>query len=94
MGIADPPAVIRWMRDGSPLLDGPGIQVSSDQRRVSVAAVTLADAGDYSCIATNDVASITQEFKVKVLSKCSARNGIQSHLSITTSLHLYMEMTT
>ncbi|EUB62928.1 Hemicentin-1 [Echinococcus granulosus] len=65
-GFADPPPLLTWERHGISVVSGPAIQISADGSRLTVPRVSLSDAGDYKCIASNEVGRTSQTFHVLV----------------------------
>lgn len=68
-GIADPPAMVEWERHGIPVVSGPDVQISPDGSRLMVPRVSLSDAGEYRCVASNEVGRTSQTFRVLVFGK-------------------------
>ncbi|KAL5107767.1 Hemicentin-1 [Taenia crassiceps] len=65
-GFADPPPLLTWERHGISVVSGPAIQISADGSRLTVPRVSLSDAGEYRCIASNEVGRTSQTFHVLV----------------------------
>ncbi|XP_065302130.1 hemicentin-1-like isoform X4 [Dermacentor albipictus] len=90
-----PPPSVRWLRAGrllSPRGD-PFVQPSADGRRLQLRRARLRDAGNYTCIATNEAGKLEKNFTVEVqvppqISSLPASGGEESAHDASESVHV------
>lgn len=63
-----PAPAVTWLKDGEPL--GQRSNQVPGSPRLSLAAVGLADAGVYSCLAANEVGEASKAFHLLVVGAC------------------------
>ncbi|XP_067083733.1 hemicentin-1 [Osmerus mordax] len=62
-----PPPSLAWLKDGGPLALQRNLLLDGQETRLQLASVAPADAGLYSCVASNQAGSSTKSFNLTVL---------------------------
>lgn len=62
-----PPPTLTWMKDGQPLSLHRNLLLDGQETRLQLPDVAPADAGLYSCVASNQAGSSTKSFNLTVL---------------------------
>ncbi|XP_076872442.1 hemicentin-1 isoform X2 [Brachyhypopomus gauderio] len=61
-----PPAIITWLKDGSPFLSSRNVRVLPGGRTLQILNAQEEDAGRYTCVATNEAGETLKNYEVKV----------------------------
>ncbi|KAK2908097.1 hemicentin-1 isoform X2 [Channa argus] len=61
-----PPAVITWLKDGTPFVSNRNIRVLPGGRTLQILNAKEEDAGRYTCVATNEAGETLKHYEVKV----------------------------
>ncbi|XP_056893820.1 hemicentin-1 isoform X2 [Takifugu flavidus] len=61
-----PPALITWLRDGSPFESTHNVRVLPGGRTLQILNAKVEDAGRYTCVATNEAGETLKHYEVKV----------------------------
>ncbi|XP_072429742.1 hemicentin-1 isoform X3 [Chiloscyllium punctatum] len=61
-----PPAIITWLKDGSPFDSNKNVQILPGGRTLQILNAKEKDAGRYTCIATNEAGETLKHYEVKV----------------------------
>ncbi|XP_047673954.1 hemicentin-1 isoform X2 [Tachysurus fulvidraco] len=61
-----PPAIITWLKDGTPFESNRNVRVLPGGRTLQILNAQEADAGRYTCVATNEAGETLKNYEVKV----------------------------
>ncbi|XP_035384811.1 hemicentin-1 isoform X2 [Electrophorus electricus] len=61
-----PPAIITWLKDGTPFLSSRNVRVLPGGRTLQILNAQEEDAGRYTCVATNEAGETLKNYEVKV----------------------------
>lgn len=64
-----PPALITWLKDGTPLESSHNVRVLPGGRTLQILNAKEEDAGRYTCVATNEAGDSLKNYEVKVYSE-------------------------
>ncbi|KAM4896067.1 hemicentin-1 [Sylvia borin] len=83
-GSAVPPPRLRWLRDGRPLLEKPGLSISGDGSVLQIEGAQVQDAGRYTCEATNVAGKTEKNYNVNIwVSPSISGSDDSSQLTVT-----------
>ncbi len=80
----DRPLTLTWRKDGAPLLAGGAVSVRRIDEFTSLLAVSFLEmehAGNYSCVATNQVASFTRFAVLTIRGKLKHSSRTESNIT-------------
>ena len=71
----NPPPMLSWTKDGSPLNNIQGILFSEDNETLSIASINRSKSGNYRCVARNSLGNDpSNHANVDVQCKCSSNS--------------------
>lgn len=62
-----PPPLVKWMKNGAPLVLEAGMKLINGGRHVEISRVQQSDAGQYTCIALNEAGELQHSYDLEVL---------------------------
>ncbi|NXL89730.1 HMCN1 protein, partial [Alectura lathami] len=78
-----PPAMIAWLKDGSPLESNRNIRILPGGRTLQILSAQEGNAGRYTCIATNEAGEALKHYEVKVYIPPTINRGDGSGMGLS-----------
>lgn len=64
--VGDPPPLVTWLKKGQPVIATDHLAILKDSQVIYVESASPTDAGDYTCLASNEAGNTEQEFIVLI----------------------------
>uniref|UniRef100_A0A8C4JSK2 Ig-like domain-containing protein n=1 Tax=Dromaius novaehollandiae TaxID=8790 RepID=A0A8C4JSK2_DRONO len=72
--VGTPPPTVTWVKDGRPVVNGDGLLLTNQGRRLRIPKAEVTHSGRYTCLATNAVGQEERGFDVAVHGKDAGRD--------------------
>uniref|UniRef100_A0A8C1I856 Hemicentin 1 n=1 Tax=Cyprinus carpio TaxID=7962 RepID=A0A8C1I856_CYPCA len=77
-----PPAIITWLKDGTPFESSRNVRVLPGGRTLQILNAKEEDAGRYTCVATNEAGETLKNYEVKSLSPKEVKIKVNNSLTL------------
>ncbi|XP_068771088.1 hemicentin-2 [Struthio camelus] len=91
--VGTPSPTVTWVKDGQPVVNGDGLLLTDQGRRLRIPQAEVTHSGHYVCLATNAVGQEEREFDVSVHVPPEFIQGSGSITNISVSLHGALTLT-